>query len=152
MNKINRENAKEVDMRYIGNTIEEMVEYLINCREKGKSVYVKFNGKILYSADVTLEDAYMQITGFTKEEINNGNAELLAAKTEEEKNVIEEKYAKIKQRHIYESNIKTNQKEKEKLTSEINDIEQQLVVLKAKEVEQKESIDSNQHQFEEEEK
>ena len=140
-----KKNAKQVD-GYWG-TIEKAVEYLIDCRNKGESVCIDFNGEKLYSADVTLESAYLQITGLTKEESNNAKREMMAAETEEQEQAIVEKYNALKQRHIDEQNLEQSQKEKAQLTSEISDIEQQLEALKAKEAELKKKLDEKQIQL-----
>ncbi|EOU1989999.1 hypothetical protein BFS06_11470 [Clostridium perfringens] len=51
-----------------GVTIDEYVNELLMYKEKGELVYGSFNGHILYSDKVTLDDAYKQITGRSKEE------------------------------------------------------------------------------------
>ena len=140
-----KKTAKQVD-GYWG-TIDKAVEYLIECRNKGESICIDFNGKILYSADVTLESAYLQITGLTREESNNARDELVAAETEEQEQAIVEKYNALKQRHIDEQNIKQKQKEKAQLTFEISDIERQLKDLKAKEAELKKKLGEKQFQL-----
>ena len=62
-------------------TIDKAVEYLQECKRKGQNVYIEFNGNILYSADVTLDRAYLQITGLTKEESDKAEEELSGTRT-----------------------------------------------------------------------
>ena len=140
-----KKTAKQVD-GYWG-TIETAVEYLIDCRNKGESVCIDFYGKTLYSADVTLESAYLQITGLTQEESKNAGDEIDAAENEEQEQAVIEKYNALKQRHIEEQGIIKKQKQKEQLTTEIDDIEQQLQVLKAKEAELKKALGERKSQL-----
>jgi hypothetical protein len=51
-----------------GSTIEQAVNKLLSYREKGKLAVAKFNGVTLYSDTVTLDSAYLEITGKTKTE------------------------------------------------------------------------------------
>ena len=80
-------------------TIERAVEYLINCADRGESVYVNFNGHRLYSCDISIRKAYIEITGLSREEFVERNEEYFAAKNEEEKDRVIEKYAKIEENH-----------------------------------------------------
>ena len=90
MNNLEKDNAKEVTG--IWHTIDDAVEYLINCRESGQSVYLVFNNVRLYSADVTLEKAYLQITGLTPKEFKIAQDDYKMARKEEieEENNIKE--------------------------------------------------------------
>jgi hypothetical protein len=62
-------------MEYLGNTIELTVKSLLEYKEKGELVYTEFNGVILYSDTVTLDDAYISITGKTKAECDKAHQE-----------------------------------------------------------------------------
>ena len=53
----------------LGSSIGEAVAELEYHRDKGRLVSAKFNDKILYSDTVTLDGAYMEITGKTREEL-----------------------------------------------------------------------------------
>ena len=57
-----------------GDTIDKTVERLLEAREKGESVYCNFNGHRLESDTVTLDSAYKEITGKTKEEYDKHQA------------------------------------------------------------------------------
>ncbi len=59
---------------YMG-TIDNCVKVLSQYRARGKNVYVEFNGHRIYSCDVTLEGAYKEILGMTKEEFERKRAE-----------------------------------------------------------------------------
>ena len=108
---MNREEAVPAPDQWYG-TIDKAVEYLQECKRKGQNVYIEFNGNILYSADVTLDSAYLQITGLTKEESDKAQEELSGTTTikdgkfytdEEKEKAIVDKYKKIEQGHIEEA-------------------------------------------------
>lgn len=52
----------------LGSTIEDAVNKLLDYKNKGKSVYGDFNGVTLYSDTVTMDYAYLKITGKNKTE------------------------------------------------------------------------------------
>lgn len=60
----------------IGATIDECVEELLTYKKLGKSVFGSFNGHTLYSDTVTLDSAYKQITGQTKQEVEDNRKKL----------------------------------------------------------------------------
>lgn len=63
------ENKKYLKMDLLpGTSIEEAVEKLLKYKDKGILRSCEFNGVTLYSDTVTLNDAYLKITGETKEE------------------------------------------------------------------------------------
>lgn len=51
-----------------GSTVEKAVNLLLDYQKKGELVKTKFNGVVLYSDTVTMEDAYLQIVGRSREE------------------------------------------------------------------------------------
>jgi hypothetical protein len=53
---------------YAGNTIQSAVNKLLKYKKEGKRVCGSFNGIMLYSDTVTLDNAYISITGMTKKE------------------------------------------------------------------------------------
>ena len=53
------------EIKMWGATLEEVVRALIQFRAKGEDVYCDFNGTVLKSSDVTLDDAYLAVTGTT---------------------------------------------------------------------------------------
>lgn len=52
----------------IGHTLEQVVNILQYENAKGTKCYVDFNGHILYSDTVTMDSAYLEVTGMTKAE------------------------------------------------------------------------------------
>lgn len=68
------DNYKEIDL-WAGCTIEQAVRILMDYREKGELVSCNFNEIILYSDTITLDNAYKQITGKTKDEIDRAEKE-----------------------------------------------------------------------------
>ena len=52
---------------YPGRNIEECVNELLRYKEKGKLVFGVFNGHKLYSDTVTMDSAYKEITGNTRQ-------------------------------------------------------------------------------------
>lgn len=71
-----------------GRNIESCVLELLEYKEKGELAYGVFNGHELYSDTVTLDNAYIEITGTTKEKLDNHLKKL------------NEEYEKQKQEHI----------------------------------------------------
>lgn len=53
-----------------GNTIESAVCKLLEYKENGLLAYGEFNGTMLYSDTVTMDEAYKEIIGKTKEEFD----------------------------------------------------------------------------------
>ena len=58
--------AKKIELP-IGSNIDKAVNKLLEAKSRGESVYCEFNGHILYSDTVTMDSAYLEITGLTKE-------------------------------------------------------------------------------------
>lgn len=63
----NGKKYKKIEMNY-GNTIDEAVHELIKYKEKGELAYSEFNGIRLFSDIVTIENAYLAVTGKKKSE------------------------------------------------------------------------------------
>lgn len=53
----------------LGSTIDEAVAELLRYKARGKLVYLKFNGISLFSDMVTIDSAYLLITGKTRDEL-----------------------------------------------------------------------------------
>ena len=60
---------KEID-KYFG-SIEQAVEYLLKAKARGEHVFCDYNGHKLHSDNVTLDSAYVEILGCTKDEYEN---------------------------------------------------------------------------------
>jgi hypothetical protein len=58
-------NYKQIDFR-AGSSIEQAVDQLIDCNSSGISAFGDFNNVLLYSDTVTMDGAYMAITGYSK--------------------------------------------------------------------------------------
>ena len=76
METLTRENAVKDD--YFATDLDKCIAYLIKCRQEGKSVWVEFSGKKLYSCDATVDSIYMQVLGRTKEEFERDEQEFFA--------------------------------------------------------------------------
>ena len=93
-----------------GETLDQAVALLQNYNKKGINVYADFNGHRLYSNDITLDTAYMQVIGLTKAEDAAIREEEKQAKTWEEKEAIIKKWNSIRAEHKKEyENAKTNE-------------------------------------------
>jgi len=71
---MDRENATEIQF-FAGSNIESAVTTLLQARANGENAFIEFNGHKLYSADVTMDSAYLEITGKTKEQSDKDQAE-----------------------------------------------------------------------------
>lgn len=70
-NTLRREDAVPVEIG-AGEKLDGVVQMLIAEREKGNSVVATFNGQELFSADVTMDSAYLAVLGKTKAEFEEG--------------------------------------------------------------------------------
>lgn len=52
---------------YLGN-LEKAVDFLITARQRGENIYFDFNGHRLYSANITIDSAYLEVVGKTYDE------------------------------------------------------------------------------------
>lgn len=59
----------------LGNDIDSVVKSLLAARDKGELISTDFNGHMLYSDTVTLDGAYLEITGKTKAEFDKAQQE-----------------------------------------------------------------------------
>lgn len=86
--------AKYLEMDFIlGNSLDNVVNKLLEHKEKGELVSGNFNGTMLYSDTVTMDDAYKQVTGKTKSEFDQAvqqrEAERKQRREEHEKSIPE---------------------------------------------------------------
>lgn len=90
-----------------GTSIDEAVAILLMHKAEGKQVFCDFNGYKLYSDTVTLDSAYMEITGSTKEDYERSQrviekqAKEMRKKSQKEKEERERKYREM----VYSSRI-----------------------------------------------
>lgn len=75
----------------IGSNIEDAVNRLLFYKKLGKLISGEFNGHILYSDTVTMDDAYVVITGQTKAERDKSHKEWLENRKKEEEEEHQEK-------------------------------------------------------------
>lgn len=73
MAEMSRENARKIE--FYGSTLEECVNVLLEFQNREESVYVNFNGHQLYSCDVTMDSAYLEVLGQTKAEFDKDQEE-----------------------------------------------------------------------------
>lgn len=67
-------NYKEIGF-YCGCDIETAVKKLLEYKEKGELVCGSFNGHVLYSDNVTVDSAFLEITGKTKADFDKDREE-----------------------------------------------------------------------------
>lgn len=86
----NKTEIEEIDFPP-GASIDKCVKELLRYKKLGKSVYGYFNGHKLYSDTVTLDSAYKEITGQTKQEFDDSSKkvreEYIKEKEEHAKNI-----------------------------------------------------------------
>lgn len=70
LEEINNSEYKEIEF-YVGDTLEECINQLLKYNKVEMKVYGSFNGHIFYSDKVTMDSAYLEIHGKTKEEWDN---------------------------------------------------------------------------------
>ena len=78
-----------------GTNLDETVEMLLKMKKQGKSVYCEFNGHKLYSDNVTIDSAYLEVLGTTKEEWVKKRQEWLESLRKKEEQVKNDATKKI---------------------------------------------------------
>lgn len=73
MAEMSRDNARKI--KFYGSTLRECVNALLKFQNRGESVVVDFNGHQLYSCDVTMDSAYLEVCGKTKAEFDKAQEE-----------------------------------------------------------------------------
>lgn len=73
MAEMSRDNARKIE--FYGSTLEECVNALLKFQNRGESVVVDFNGHQLYSCDITMDSAYLEVCGKTKAEFDRAQEE-----------------------------------------------------------------------------
>ena len=61
----------------LGSSVEEAVNELLNYKDNGHLVSGNFNGVTLYSDTVTMDSAYLEITGNNKKDFDEYVSKLL---------------------------------------------------------------------------
>lgn len=93
MTEMSRDNARKIE--FYGSTLDECVNELLEFQKRGESVFIDFNGHKLYSCDVTVDSAYKEVCGKTKEESDKAIEEYLANIEKKEKEAKAKAEAKI---------------------------------------------------------
>ena len=86
------EEAREIK---IYKDLDGVIEELLRRKERGENVYCVFNGHTLRSKDITVDSAYLEVTGFTKAEYEEKLAEANRKWKEKERKETEEAIRKI---------------------------------------------------------
>lgn len=73
MAEMSKENARKIE--FYGSTLYECVNALLKFQSRGESVFVDFNGHQLYSCDVTMDSAYLEVCGQTKADFDRAQEE-----------------------------------------------------------------------------
>ena len=73
MSEMNRENARKIE--FYGGTLDKCVNALLKFQNRGESVFIEFNGHKLYSCDVTMDSAYLEVCGQTKADFDRAQEE-----------------------------------------------------------------------------
>lgn len=103
--------AKKIELDNC-NKIDDVVKALKSYRKKGENVYMVFNDNKLYSEDVTMDSAYLQILGLTRKEDSMIKSEIKKAKSVEEQKNLVIKWSEIVEKHIRESKQKAEKCDK----------------------------------------
>ncbi len=88
INNLNKKDARQIK-NDLFNNLDKTIQILLEYQKKGENVYIEFNGHKLYSADITQDKAYKEITGMSKQEDSEfRRREREASSQEEKKNII----------------------------------------------------------------
>lgn len=93
MVEMSKDNARKIE--FWGNTLEECVNELLKFKNRGESVFVDFNGHQLYSCDVTMDSAYLEVCGKTKAEFDKAQKKWVENYTREKEEAKAKAEAKI---------------------------------------------------------
>ncbi len=104
MENLTRENATQVEFK--GNSLDECIKFLSDCREHGKSVWITFEGKKLYSCDATINNIYIQIYGKTKEEYEQDLTHSQEDRTNIDEKEVETEFIRRGSKYIYKEKMK----------------------------------------------
>ena len=121
---MNKEEAIKKN-EFFSNGLDEAIEYLEDCKKRGENVYIDFNGHLLYSADITVDGAYLEVVGMTKKEDESIREQMNNAKTQEERANLIKEWGNIKKRHEDEA-------KKRELNEMMNDASQEKTDEKSK--------------------
>ena len=96
MAEMTRENASKVEIK---GGLDEAITYLQDMQQKGQNVYIELGGHKLYSCDITVDGAYMEVLGTTKAENDAMEQKFNQAKTKEEEETVIEEWQEVIDKH-----------------------------------------------------
>ena len=117
MAEMTRENASKVEIK---GGLDEAITYLQDMQQKGQNVYIELGGHKLYSCDITVDGAYMEVLGTTKAENDAMEQKFNQAKTKEEEETVIEERQEVIDKHQKGDETKEEKQEdkKEEATKE----------------------------------
>ena len=117
MAEMTRENASKVEIK---GGLDEAITYLQDMQQKGQNVYIELGGHKLYSCDITVDGAYMEVLGTTKAENDAMEQKFNQAKTKEEEETVIEEWQEVIDKHQKGDETKEEKQEdkKEEATKE----------------------------------
>ena len=68
-----------------GHVLDDVVNELLDAKKRGEEVYCDFNGHRLYSNTVTMDSAFKEVCGMTKEELEKAKEKMIKDHNEFEK-------------------------------------------------------------------
>ena len=117
MAEMTREKASKVEIK---GGLDEAITYLQDMQQKGQNVYIELGGHKLYSCDITVDGAYMEVLGTTKAENDAMEQKFNQAKTKEEEETVIEEWQEVIDKHQKGDETKEEKQEdkKEEATKE----------------------------------
>lgn len=86
---MDKNKATEITVE-LGGTLDFVINYLIDAREKEQNIFIDFYGHKLYSSDVTVDSAYKEVCGCTREEFRNKIEQRKERKANKARNFVKE--------------------------------------------------------------
>ena len=145
MAEMTRENASKVEIK---GGLDEAITYLQDMQQKGQNVYIELGGHKLYSCDITVDGAYMEVLGTTKAENDAMEQKFNQAKTKEEEETVIEEWQEVIDKHQKGDETKEEKQEDKKEETTKEDIELELKNIQEELDSIYKSIDYNTTDFE----
>ena len=145
MAEMTRENASKVEIK---GGLDEAITYLQDMQQKGQNVYIELGGHKLYSCDITVDGAYMEVLGTTKAENDAMEQKFNQAKTKEEEETVIEEWQEVIDKHQKGDETKEDKQEDKKEETTKEDIELELKNIQEELDSIYKSIDYNTTDFE----
>ena len=150
MAEITRENASKVEIK---GGLDEAITYLQDMQQKGQNVYIELGGHKLYSCDITVDGAYMEVLGTTKAENDAMEQKFNQAKTKEEEETVIEEWQEVIDKHQKGDETKEDKQEDKKEETTKEETTKEDIELELKNIQEEldsiyKSIDYNTTDFE----